>query len=156
MILLESVFAHLGLVFVGEKVHHFGAMIPLELDHLAHVLVLNDGAIASCVKVSETDRVNKERSLSGEDEPYSFLKAFRRALGLYSFDNPWTVVKVLRPLRSVDIISDTRATRHKEQDTDAEYGYGRNSWAAYHQRRRRKDLHKGTIISIITIEEAID
>ena len=48
VILLESVFAHLALVLVGEKVHHFGAMIPLELDHLAHVLVLNDGAIASC------------------------------------------------------------------------------------------------------------
>jgi len=47
VILLESIFAHLGLVLVGKKVHHFGAMISLELDHLAHVLVLNDGAIAS-------------------------------------------------------------------------------------------------------------
>jgi hypothetical protein len=38
-------------------------MIPLELDHLAHVLVLDDGAIASCFPhvstryVRETERV---------------------------------------------------------------------------------------------------
>lgn len=37
---------------------------------------------------------------SAENIPYSFLNAFSNALGLYSFDNPWTVVKVLRPLRS--------------------------------------------------------
>jgi hypothetical protein len=32
--------------------------------------------------------------------PYSFLKALRRALGLKSLERPWTVVNVLRPLRS--------------------------------------------------------
>lgn len=47
VILLERIFAQLGLIGVGEKVHHFGAMIPLELDHLTHVLVLDDSAIAS-------------------------------------------------------------------------------------------------------------
>jgi len=47
VVLLESVFAHLGLVFVGEKVHDLGAVVTLKLDHLAHVRILNDGAIAS-------------------------------------------------------------------------------------------------------------
>lgn len=45
--LLECIFAHFGLVFVGKKNHNFGTMISLELNHFAHVLILNDGAIAS-------------------------------------------------------------------------------------------------------------
>lgn len=48
VILLQRVFAHLGFVLVGEKVHHFGAMVSLQLNHLAHVRILDDGAIASC------------------------------------------------------------------------------------------------------------
>jgi hypothetical protein len=60
VILLESVFAHLGLILVGEKVHHFGAMVSLELDHLAHVLVLDDGAIASWFTlVSDTEHISR-------------------------------------------------------------------------------------------------
>jgi hypothetical protein len=50
MVLLESVFAHLVFVLVGKEIHDFGTMVTLELDHLAHVLVLNDGAIASCAR----------------------------------------------------------------------------------------------------------
>jgi hypothetical protein len=75
VILLERVFAHLGLVLVGEKVHHFSAMVSLELDHLAHVLVLNDGAIASYT-------VSMEMRIGTGYPPYSFLKALRSALGL--------------------------------------------------------------------------
>jgi hypothetical protein len=47
MILLERILAHLGLILVGEKIHYFSAMITLKLDHKAHILALNDGAIAS-------------------------------------------------------------------------------------------------------------
>lgn len=47
VVLLESVFAHLVLVLIGEEIHDFGTMITLKLDHLAHVLVLDDGSIAS-------------------------------------------------------------------------------------------------------------
>ncbi len=46
MVLLEGVFTHLVLVLVGKEVHNLGTMITLELDHLAHVFILNDGAIA--------------------------------------------------------------------------------------------------------------
>ena len=34
-------------LLVGEKLSDFGALIALELDHLAHLTVANDGAIAS-------------------------------------------------------------------------------------------------------------
>jgi len=47
MILLKSIFAHFVFVLVGEEIHDLGTMVALELDHLAHILVLNDGAIAS-------------------------------------------------------------------------------------------------------------
>lgn len=65
VILLESVFAHLGLILVGEKVHHFGAMVSLELDHLAHVGVLNDGAIASIFLLESLEK-SLGRVLLGE------------------------------------------------------------------------------------------
>lgn len=50
VVLLEGVFAHLVLILIGEEIHNFGAVIALELDHLSHVLVLNDGAIASFIQ----------------------------------------------------------------------------------------------------------
>jgi hypothetical protein len=46
MILLESVFTHLGFIFVGKEVHHFGTMVTLELNHFTHVGIDDDGAIA--------------------------------------------------------------------------------------------------------------
>ena len=55
VVLLESIFAHLGLVFVGEKVHDLGAVVALKLDHLAHVRILDDGAIASCVTIESAE-----------------------------------------------------------------------------------------------------
>lgn len=48
MILLESVFTHLGFIFVGKEVHHFGTMVTLELNHFTHVGINDDGAIACC------------------------------------------------------------------------------------------------------------
>lgn len=49
VLFLQSVFAQLIFGFVGEEVHHLGAMVSLKLNHLPHVLILNDGAIACYV-----------------------------------------------------------------------------------------------------------
>jgi len=43
----KRVLAHLVASFIGKEVHNLCAMIALKLDHLPHVLILNDGAIAS-------------------------------------------------------------------------------------------------------------
>lgn len=53
VVLLEGVFAHLVLILIGEEIHDFGAVIALELDHLAHVLVLNNSAIASFIQSAD-------------------------------------------------------------------------------------------------------
>jgi hypothetical protein len=63
VVLLESVFAHLGLVFVGEEIHDFGAMVALKLDHLAHVGILDDGAIASCMTLESAGMSNQLREI---------------------------------------------------------------------------------------------
>ena len=44
----KCVLAHLVASFIGKEIHDLCAMITLKLDHLPHVLILNDGAIASC------------------------------------------------------------------------------------------------------------
>jgi len=43
----KCVLAHLVASFIGKEIHDLCAMITLKLDHLPHVLILNDGAIAS-------------------------------------------------------------------------------------------------------------
>lgn len=48
--LVKSIFAHLVFILVGEEIHHFRTMVSLKLDHLAHVLILDNSAIASCKK----------------------------------------------------------------------------------------------------------
>ena len=45
-ILGKGVLAHLVLILIGEEFHDFGTMITLQLNHLSHVRVLDDGAIA--------------------------------------------------------------------------------------------------------------
>jgi len=45
-ILRKGVLAHLVFALIGEEVHDFGAMITLKLNHLSHVGILDDGAIA--------------------------------------------------------------------------------------------------------------
>jgi len=44
----KCVLAHLVASLIGKEIHNLCTMITLELDHLPHVLILNDGAIASC------------------------------------------------------------------------------------------------------------
>jgi len=44
-ILRNGILAHL--LFAGDEAHNFSTMITLKLDHLSHVGILNDGAIAS-------------------------------------------------------------------------------------------------------------
>jgi hypothetical protein len=53
VLLLQSMFAHLIFAFIGKKVHHLSAMVSLKLNHLPHVLILNDGAIA-CIFLFES------------------------------------------------------------------------------------------------------
>ena len=85
VILLERIFAHLVFIFVGEEVHHFGAMVALKLDHLAHVLVLNDGAIASCcVTRRQPTRSMPQNCREGEGEEPTifFLERLEKSLGV--------------------------------------------------------------------------
>lgn len=69
-------------------------------------------------------------------------------------DKPWTVVRVLRPLRSVVGVlvgSDKAEMVVVVMVCDAwrtyvGYEYERNSWAGFHQRRRRKDLNRVSML----------
>jgi hypothetical protein len=45
-ILRKGVLAHLVFVFIREEVHDFSAMITLQLNHLSHIGILDDGSIA--------------------------------------------------------------------------------------------------------------
>lgn len=45
-ILRERILAHLILVLAGQELHHFQAMVALELDHLAELSICDDSAVA--------------------------------------------------------------------------------------------------------------
>ena len=52
-ILRKGVLAHLVFVFIREEVHDFSAMITLQLNHLSHIGILDDGSIAGCTIIPQ-------------------------------------------------------------------------------------------------------
>lgn len=87
------------LLLVGEEFLDIFALIALELDHLAHLRVNNDGAIASCMYISQDPYFLLPRQ--GCDVPNFFLMTLRIFFWSNFLGRPWTVVRVLRPLRSM-------------------------------------------------------
>jgi len=97
-----------ALVLVRQELLDLVALITLELDHVAHALgvgIVNDGAIASWrPELAYYARPN-DHTLCRASLPNSFLTTLRIFLWSNFFGIPWTVVKVLRPLRSMSNVS---------------------------------------------------
>ena len=92
-----------ALLLVCEKLLNILALIALELDHLSHLGVDDDGAIASYHTHSSQPiypcPASRQACCIG-DLPNFFLMTLRIFFWSNFFGRPWTVVKVLRPLRS--------------------------------------------------------
>jgi len=103
-------------LLVDEKFLDVLALVTLELDHLAHLRVIDDSAIAGYkpqialaliiirVLLSRwwgTSRREAKNASGGDDIPNFFLMTLRIFFWSNFFGSPWTVVKVLRPLRSI-------------------------------------------------------
>lgn len=88
-----------------QHAHDLGALVSLELDDLAHLIVIDKTAVAGeflCKRndrtraewVSASDRAERLARWKGQS---SLLNAFKSFLGSYSVGTPWRVVIVLRP-----------------------------------------------------------
>lgn len=87
-------------LLVDEEFLNIFALIPLELDHLSHLGVVDDGAIAGCRDVSGWLTVGRKENI-----PNFFLMTLRIFFWSNFLGRPWTVVRVLRPLRSAKEVS---------------------------------------------------
>lgn len=91
------------LLLVDEEFLHILALIALKLDDFTHGGIRHDGSIASCgLSVSrEILRTVWCALHSCMGLPNFFLMTLRIFFWSNFLGSPWTVVKVLRPLRSV-------------------------------------------------------
>ena len=94
-----------------QDLDNLGALVALQLDHLSHLDVIDERAVA-CKLLCDDEHANAQpRALevarrearrgdgAGEQAWDGLLKALRSFLGSYSEGTPWSVVMVLRPLR---------------------------------------------------------
>lgn len=90
-------------LLVNEEIHDLLALVTLKLDHLAGLFVIDLVAIASCRGEKSVGHVQKRRVgvSSTVDIPNSFLKKVKILPGSNLAGRPVTVVRDLRPLRSV-------------------------------------------------------
>jgi hypothetical protein len=88
-----------ALFLVGEELLDILALISLKLNHLPHLSIDDDGAIASCnPSLAAPDEI---RHLGWSNVPNFFLMTLRIFFWSNFLGRPWTVVKVFRPLRSI-------------------------------------------------------
>lgn len=149
-------------LLVDKKILDVFALIALELDHLAHLGIVDNGAIASC----KSQSANAECELI--DVPNFFLMTLRIFFWSNFFGRPWTVVRVLRPLRSAPCMLASVATsmwtvdhdprqvmgRRRDGEAYVECVYGCNSESVLFlrcpRRLRRRGLQRSESAMIMT------
>jgi len=86
----KCVLAHLVASFIGKEIHDLCAMITLKLDHLPHVLILNDGAIASCEDKGNTrSALLLSQNNQGVGKIYALPRRYARQTGRVPNRTKW-------------------------------------------------------------------
>lgn len=88
-------------LLVDEEFLNVLSLVSLELNDLAHLGIVHDSAIAGC---DQSARGYVLCEMVCRDSPNFFLITLRIFFWSNFFGRPWTVVRVLRPLRSAKLM----------------------------------------------------